>query len=304
LLKSGINDLYFLLLSIIDMINWKSIILGFVLLVTVNFGCRRSAKEEPAPALKAEDYLDLSYGADSQNTLDLYLPQVRDSSTPVIIMLHGGSWAEGDKSAFTDLAKYLRSKGFATASMNYRLTHTAENHIHPAQVNDIGKAIEFISSKAKEWQISPDHMGLLGISAGAHLALLYTYAYTENNKIKTVISLAAPSDFTDITNADPLQIQAVQALIGSAYQDNPAAYIQASPITHISGNSKPTLLFHGKLDDIVPYSQSVNLKNKLDQFQVANKLIIYENTGHEVVDSNNVLLFLTECENWFKIYLK
>ncbi len=285
------------------MMNWKNSITGFILLAIVSFGCRKAVEEEPQ-SLKAEDYLNISYGTNLQNNLDLYLPEIRDSSTPLIILVHGGSWVGGDKSMFTDMAKYLRDKGFATASINYRLTNTAENNIHPAQVNDIAEAIGFISSKANEWQISSGHIALLGASAGAHLSLLYTYAYNGDNKVKTVIAMAAPSDFTAIGNISSAQSEWVEWLIGSSFQANQAAYVQASPITHISGNSKPTLLFHGKLDEVVPYQQSLDLKTKLGQFNVANKLVLYNDTGHEVLNLNYIPSFLIECENWLKFYLK
>ena len=237
------------------MAKTQNIFFGFMLLVFTNLGCTKTDNKAAAQllkVLKAEDHLNISYGTNSKNKLDLYLPQVRNSNTPLIMMLHGGSWVGGDKSMFTDLAKYLRDKGFATASINYRLTNTAESNIHPAQVNDIGKALDFISSKANEWQISPDHTGLLGASAGAHLALLYTYAYNDDNKVKTVASMAGPSDFTDINTASSSQMQVVEWLIGSTFEADQNAYTQASPITYVSAGSKPTLLFHGKLDNVVP----------------------------------------------------
>ena len=274
------------------MMKYKSFLTGIILLLVITSGCKKAGNEQVSEALKNEDFLNISYGIYSRNTLDMYLPAVRDKNTPVIILVHGGSWFEGDKSMFTDLAKYWRDKGYAAATMNYRLTHTTENNIHPAQVNDIGKAVQFISSKTIGWQISPDKIALQGASAGAHLSLLYTYAYNANNKVKAVISMAGPADLTNGQNASALQIEVVSWLIGSSFQANPAAYTQASPVTHVSAESKPTLIFHGKLDGVVPYPQSVGLKNRLDQYAVKNKLVLYEDTGHEVPNLTNTAAFL------------
>lgn len=282
----------------------RSFLPAVLCLFILSSACKKSVDSETKVALKAEDFVNISYGTNSRNTLDIYLPEKRDRNTAVILLVHGGSWFEGDKSAFTDLAKYWRDKGYVAATMNYRLTHTSENNIHPAQVNDIGKAIEFISSKSEEWQLSADKFALGGASAGAHLSLLYTYNYDSGNKVKTVISMAGPTDLSLIQAAGPAQVQVAQWLIGSTYQSNPSAYVQASPITYVSAKSKPTLMFHGKLDVVVPYQQSVDLKNKLDQFKIASKLVLYEDTGHEVLNLSNTASFLADLEAWIKLHLK
>ncbi len=281
----------------------KCVFTSIALLLIFNAGCKKETVQPVVP-LKSEDYINVSYGANARNTLDIYLPQERDKNTPVILLVHGGSWFEGDKSLFTDLAKYWRDKGYAAATMNYRLTRTAENNIHPAQVNDISKAVEFISSKSINWQISQEKFALMGHSAGAHLSLLHTYKYDTGNKIKAVISMAGPTDLTLVQLGSPVQAQVVQWLIGTTIQSNPAAYAQASPVTHISASSKPTLVFHGKKDVVVPFQLSADLVARLNQLGVISKLVLYEDTGHEVVNLNHTASFLTDCENWLKLYLK
>ena len=281
----------------------KSVLSVIALLLVLNVGCKKDSLQSEIP-LKSEDYQNISYGTNLRNTIDVYLPEIRDNNTPVILLVHGGSWFEGDKSAFTDLAKYWRDKGYAAATMNYRLTRTAENNIHPAQVNDIAKAIEFIGSRSRNWHISEDKFALQGASAGAHLSLLYTYKYNSNNKVKAVISMAGPTDHKNIHLVGPLQAQVVQTLIGSTIQTDPLAYAQASPITNVNASSKPTLMFHGKRDLVVPFQQSVDLSNRLKEFSSINKLVLYEDTGHEVINLNNTVSFLMDCEAWFKLYLK
>lgn len=279
-------------------------LVGIIILLILASGCKKAVVEQVPEPLKAEDHLNVSYGTNSRNVLDIYLPEARDENTPVIILIHGGSWFEGDKASFTDLAKYWRDKGYAAATMNYRLTHTSENNIHPAQVNDIGKAIDFIAAKKIDWQISSAKFALQGASAGAHLSLLYTYKYNTNMKVKTVISMAGPTDLSSAQMANPLQIQVTNWLIGTTIQANPGAYAEASPITHVDAKSKPTLIFHGKLDVVVPYQQSEDLISRLDKFGIDKKLVLYPDTGHEVLNLTHTASFLVECENWFKLYLK
>lgn len=281
----------------------KTICSGFLFLCFVAAGCKK-ATEQPFLELAPQDYSNLSYGPHLRNTLDVYLPAKRDSKTPVILLIHGGSWFEGDKAAFTDLAKFWREKGYATVSMNYRFTNTPEKNIHPAQVNDIAKAIEFVGSKSADWKVAADKFVLQGASAGGHLSLLYTYKYDTANKVKAVISLAGPTDLTAIIGAGATQVQVAEWLVGSTIQINPAAYAEASPITHVNASVKPTLLFHGKKDLVVPYQQAVDLKSRLAQYGAIHKLVLYEDTGHEVVNVNHMASFLAECEGWLKLYLK
>lgn len=282
----------------------KYVLSGLLFIFIISAGCKKAADQPEETVLSSQDLLNVSYGAHIRNSLDIYLPERRDANTAVILLVHGGSWLGGDKSAFTDLAKYWRDKGYAAATMNYRLTSTPENNIHPAQVNDIAKAIGFIGSKAAEWKISSDKFALQGVSAGGHLSLLYTYKYDNSNKVKTVISMAGPTDFTPTSNLSDTQVEIVQLLIGAPYLSNPSAYAEASPISHVTANSKPTLLFHGKLDIVVPYQQSFDLKNRLAQFSTVHKLVSYEDTGHEVINANYMASFLAECDNWFKLHLK
>ena len=137
-------------------------ILGFA-------SCKKNKDPEP---IKEEVFLDTRYSTNDENTMDVYLPSQRSDTTKVLFLLHGGSWADGDKDDLTELAVYLKDKGFAVVNMNYRLTSTDPANIHPTQQNDIKAAINFVASKAFNWHISSDRYGMLGVSAGAHLDLL------------------------------------------------------------------------------------------------------------------------------------
>jgi len=267
----------------------------FVVVCLLLAGCRKDSIDNIIP--EQSDLLDLKYGSHSAQSVDVYLPENRNSQTKAIIFIHGGFWVGGDKAEMSSMAKQFRDKGYATASVNYRLTGTAENNIHPAQVSDLGKAIEFIQTKAAEWKISANEVALVGASAGGHLALLYTYAYNTSGDVKTVVSLAGPTNLMNMPNASVQQKLVVRWFLGDVAENIPSVYEQASPISHVSSASKPTLLLHGKLDVIVPYEQSLELKTKLDQFGVKNKLVTYENLGHDV-KFDEVPGLLTECENW------
>ncbi|MBC7745231.1 MAG: alpha/beta hydrolase [Flavobacterium sp.] len=265
-------------------------------------GCQKEETKNIS-SLEAQDLTNLNYGTHPSQTVDIYLPKNRNSETKTIILVHGGSWLAGDKGELRDLALTFRNKGYATASVNYRLSHTAENHVFPAALDDLDNAIKFVSNKSQEWNVSDNLYSLMGLSAGGHLALLYTYTRNTDNKIKTVISIAGPTDLLSLYNTSSQHAQVVKWFVGQTPQENTAIYKEVSPISFVKNSSKPTLLFHGKQDLVVPYQQSLSLKVKLDEFDVKNKLVTYTNLGHEA-DVKVVPGFVSECEAWLAENLK
>ena len=151
--------------------------------------------------LPSATYLNVAYGPDPKQVMDIYLPAGREkASTKVMLLIHGGSWSGGDKQSFQayvdSLQQYLPD--FAFVNMNYRLaTYTANRF--PAQENDVKAALTFVMDKAGEYNIS-HNVVLLGASAGAHLALLQAYKYTDPVKVQAVISFFGPADMEDIYN--------------------------------------------------------------------------------------------------------
>ncbi|MDB5120523.1 MAG: lipase [Sphingobacteriales bacterium] len=280
------------------------IIAAILMLAVISPSCKK-AKSIEEISLAAEDKLNIAYGENSKQVLDLYLPEKRNESTKVVMLIHGGFWTGGDKSDLSMYVKTLQNSGYAVANMNYRLATVPENNIHPAQINDITKAINFLSSKSAEWHVSANRFGLIGASAGAHLALLYTYAYNTDDKVKTVISIAGPTNLTDSRNLTEVQKLIIANFLGKTQQQDPALYIAASPITHVSASSKATLLIHGKEDLVVPYQQATDLKAKLDLFNVPNEFYLVEGVGHEnVVSPANSVAALGKVLTWLDTYIK
>jgi len=115
---------------------------------------------------------DLSYGADREQKLDVYLPEKEVRNAPIIVMVHGGAWRLGDKKdeeSATYKAPHYTGKGYIFVSINYRM---ANNTSPLRQMYDVADALKFVQSKAKEWGGDPAKTVLMGHSAGAHLAAL------------------------------------------------------------------------------------------------------------------------------------
>ena len=119
-----------------------------------------------------------SYGPESDQTFDIYLPEERsNNSTKVIVLIHGGSWTDGDKSNMEDLIPIVQdaNPNHAIVNMNYVLANK-NRHAFPNQFIDIQILLDELTTRSEELQISPE-FALIGRSAGGHLALMYDYVY-------------------------------------------------------------------------------------------------------------------------------
>lgn len=227
---------------------------------------------------------NVSYGSDTAQKLDVYLPANRDSAnTKVILFIHGGSWVGGDKNEFNDAIAAIRTQlpGYAIFNMNYRLANSQNRF--PGQVNDIQSAISFIENNAAEYKVNTNKVCLVGASAGAHLALLHAYKSNSRGKIKAVVDLFGPTDLSFMYTHHPIPQEArylLMNLLGKTPASGASLYEQASPINFVNAQTVPTLIFHGTEDMVVPISQSNALKAKLQANNVKVEMTTYALEGH------------------------
>jgi acetyl esterase/lipase len=229
--------------------------------------------------------LDLPYGENAEQKMDLYMPMKRNDSIPnskVFILLHGGGWYAGDKSEFNSEVTFIRLMfpEYTVVNINYRLGNAASLGF-PKQINDIQTAIGFLDAHAEELRISKEY-ALIGMSAGAHLSMLYSYQYNTNNEVKAVCSIVGPTDFSDpkyIGNV--LYYTGLNYFTGyNNYKDNPELYKELSPVSHVAENSPKTILFYGDSDPLVANTQASILSKQLTKFHVYNELYQYPGAGH------------------------
>ena len=207
-----------------------------------------------------KEYKDITYKTiDTTNLkLDIYQKQDISEPTPLIIFIHGGAWKKGDKHDYWPYLIPFAEKGYITATIQYRFTDVAK---YPAQLDDVTDAINWLKDHANEYHIDKNKIVLVGGSAGGHLAMMVAYSDPEL-KIKGVVNLYGPSD---LTTAYASEAESVIKLIGKSYKEAPELYKNASPVTYISKDIPPTLTFQGTLDELVPYKQSDNLDEKIQE---------------------------------------
>lgn len=256
--------------------------LGFVTIVSF-YSCKKVENSGPGEA--AFTKLNVPYGADGKQVMDIYLPAGRSSaSTKVMIMIHGGGWSEGDKSDFTSYVDTVKRRlpDYAIFNINYRLADiNANTNGFPTQENDVKTALGFIKDKTTQYIIGDKYV-LLGASAGGHLALLQAYK-NSNTSIKAVVNFFGPSDMKDMYNnpASPFASPAsIALLLSGTPTSNPTLYYSSSPINFVSAQSAATITFQGGQDFLVRPQQQATLHNKLQANAVVNKYVLYPTESH------------------------
>lgn len=219
--------------------------------------------------------------------LDLYVPKEGTRPLPLVVWIHGGGWRAGSKDNPPVL--WLLERGYAVASVNYRLSQHAT---FPAQIHDCKAAIRWLRANASKYGIDPNRIGVAGGSAGGHLvALLGTGGDVKelegnlgvtgvSSRVQAVCDIFGPTDFLrfEPMNRDPKSLLA--QLLGGTVEEKKELYRLASPVTHVSKDDPPFLILHGTADKLVPVSQSEILEQALKQAGVEVTLVKIEGAGH------------------------
>ncbi|RLD26335.1 MAG: alpha/beta hydrolase [Bacteroidetes bacterium] len=235
--------------------------------------------EQPQP-LEYFEELNVSYGNDSDQKFDIYLPANRTLDTKVMILVHGGGWSAGDKNdmnSFVDLI-FQNFENIAVVNINYRLADE-NNQPYPMQTDDITTIINHLKDNQNNYVIDDD-FGFIGTSAGAHLSMLWSYALDINSDIKMVCSIVGPTNFTDpayLNNTDP----DVQELIDLFGLTATTEFLEeVSPYHRVTASAPPTILFYGGQDPLIPTTQGTDMRDKLVELGVTNEFTLYEDEGH------------------------
>lgn len=155
----------------------------------------KTAPKGPPPVTPTE--ANVAYGSHPRQVLDFWKP-ASDKPTPLVVMIHGGGWVNGSKDNYArQVAPYLKA-GIACAAINYRMVPEAtEKGIDPPvkwPLEDAARAVQFLRSRAKEWNINPDRVGATGGSAGGCSSLY----------------LALHDDLADAKSEDPVARQSTR----------------------------------------------------------------------------------------------
>ncbi|MCX7015414.1 MAG: alpha/beta hydrolase fold domain-containing protein, partial [Candidatus Sumerlaeota bacterium] len=257
---------------------------------------RRPPASQPAQASEgARLERDLEYGrvGEKRLLLDLYLPENAEGPLPLIVWVHGGGWQSGSKEQCLPARQGFVARGYAVASVNYRLSGEAP---FPAQIEDCKASIRWLRANAKTYKLDPDRIGVWGSSAGGHLvALLGTSGEVKewdqgdnagvSSRVQAVCDFYGPTDLAQFVVTPGYEGHAKpdspeSKLIGGAVLDNKDKAARANPIPYVDKGDPPFLIVHGDSDPVVPPPQGQLLYDALQKAGVESSLHFLSGAKH------------------------
>jgi acetyl esterase/lipase len=249
-------------------------------------------------------WLDLPYASLSPTQkLDIYLPDEGDGPFPVILHIHGGGFASGDKRDIKVLTQLKGlERGFAVVGVNYRLSGEA---IFPAGLQDIKAAIRWLRANSAQYHLDGSRIAAWGGSSGGNYAAMVCLtanvpAFDDPGlgnpeypcNVQAAVDWFGPTDFlkmdeqldengfgpSDHGEADSPESR----YLGARLSDVPLKVEIANPMMYIHKRMPPILIQHGRLDSLVPVQQSMLFVEKLEKYVSHDRFEfdILEGAGH------------------------
>lgn len=236
-------------------------------------GIRPQHAIDPGPA-GVEVRRDLSYHeGDPHRILDIHRPEA-EGLLPAVVLVHGGSWARGNRRRMERIARKAVERGYAAVNIEYRL---APEHRYPAQLADVLEAVCWVRANAGGLGIDPERIALWGYSAGGHLSLLAaarpelatagSWCADVAAEVQACVAGAGPTDLRMFGGARP-----VQEFLGGSPEAISPVYAEASPLLAADSDYPPTFLYHGRDDWIVDVEHSRRMYDALEASGVTVEL--------------------------------
>jgi acetyl esterase/lipase len=220
---------------------------------------------------------------------------------PCIIWLCGGAWQQMNRDAHLPNFVELARRGFVVASVEYRTSNEAK---FPGPVEDVKAAIRFLRANAARYQIDPEHIGIMGESAGGYLSAFVgvtgdTQEFDKgdhldfSSQVQAVCPWYPPVAFplerasaagAAGARAVPFEITPEDELLGVFAANDPELAEKASPLTYISESAPPFLILHGTQDSVVPCAHGERLHDALSAKGVPVELCLLEGADHATVE--------------------
>jgi acetyl esterase/lipase len=245
----------------------------------------------PAGVTKVADQTYVQYGTRCLK-LDLYLPSTATKPLPVVIIVHGGGWRSGFRSEFAPMAVRLAQRGYAAATISYRLSGEAG---YPASIHDVRAAVRWVRSHAAGYRLDPQRIALAGGSAGGQIASLagvtghldrfdpQAASSSVPSSVQAIVNIDGLSDFTSeaarANEDDPKKNpSAAGAWFGGRYAEKTALWSEASPIRYVRPGMPPILF----VDSAQPrFSVGRDeMIAKMKEAGVASRVLVLPDTPH------------------------
>ena len=265
---------------------------------------------------------DLFYGEGELNNYDLYLPadNTKDSYG-LVVYLHAGGFTAGDKVGDAEILKWLCSKGYIAAGVNYTLrteTNTASVYSMSVEIRD---SIPVIIEEAKSMGYSIDKMAIGGGSAGHTLAMIYAYRDAEQSPVPVMLTFGAvgPSSFYQedwgifgLDKSDEACAAMFTVMSGTEITPEEVAdgtYLEkVKPISAadwVTAESPATVVAYGTHDKVQPFLASLRLKSALEENGVDHEYFEAKHSGHGLQNDSAVSLeWAKAIEEYLEKYME
>jgi acetyl esterase/lipase len=224
---------------------------------------------------KLPHHLDLPYGDDPKQRLDLYLPEAKPADSPVFLFLHGGGFREGDRAQYGFVAGLFAQHDIITAVASYRLTEG--RHHYPAQPEDVKNAIQWLYRHVADYGGEPNAIYVGGHSAGAILAA--DIGVDRSWMEEMGVPAAALRGIVPVSGPYDLRVSGRPGE-ANAYAPTPELQSEASPVLHVNDAAPAALVALGSLEDRFMQS-SRQLVDKLNESGVNARLLVLQGEDHK-----------------------
>ena len=240
-----------------------------------------------------EVYSDIVYSeASERNVLDLYIPKaayVRNENG-FVLLIHGGSWATGNKEDKAADCIEIAARGYIAATMSFTLRsgETEDSYSIDTVLDEIGLAVAKVKEFAAEKGIKITKVAPSGYSSGAHLAMMYSYARADKSPVEIAFTAnrVGPSDFSEEAwgKSGPSLARSlagkeiVEKFTEEGREDEIVAYV--SPVTYVTKESVPSLFGYGALDVVVPAGNRDSIIGAFKKAGAPYDYVLYPVSGH------------------------
>jgi len=255
--------------------------------------CAGTMAQDTKPATTVDTNIVYGKIGDTELKLDIARPKVGDGPFPVVVILHGGGFVGGSKDQLSKTLEVLAGRGYVAVAPTYRV---APKDPFPAAVEDCKATVRFLRANARTYKINEDRIGVVGFSAGGYMACMLGFTEKgddlegkgghaeQSSKVHAVVAFFPPSDLMADNWTDVVLERNLKPFLGGTRSEKPELYKKASPVTYLRKSAPPLLLFHGTDDKIVPYEQSKQMAQKLQDLKVPVTLVTVEGGEHGFSD--------------------
>ena len=241
---------------------------------------------------------NIVYDSTKNLKYDLFLPTSsapKDKPVGAMLFIHGGAWKEGSKEDFHFACKRYAKLGYVTASLEYTLWKEGEKTTFFTMLDDIGKCLAHLRDTSAKHHYPVKAVALSGMSAGAHLAMLYAYSRAKESPIPIVFVFqhVGPSYFgQDAMPINPAwTYQLVSAGSGSqkSREEFDSGKMEAeiksiSPALLVTEETVPSILAYGGRDFLVAPIHAEKLREALEKHHVPHVLVLFPKSGHFLIE--------------------